>query len=256
MASFVVHYIACEKFLDGIDKYVLTKDDRDDFRLGNLVVDSIGITNYSRSDKLSKKMITHFRDDVDYDRTLQLPNIDKFINKYTNLVNNYYSAMGYLFHLYTDRLFFEYLYNSVLICFDKDMKMTDSISNNYYVKVIKTNKIYRAIDFYGEKYGKLYRDYLKVDRYLIDKYNVDFNYEELRNFSLSKFYNPGIVEIDYGNIFEVILKLKNIFDSCGMCGDYSSDVFDIDDIESLILKVVDGFNCNFSSEIKSLMKRR
>ena len=256
MASFVIHYIAGEQFINSINNKI-SDDDKNNFRLGNLVVDAVGRDSYSRDYKLSKKMITHFRDEIDFDKNMQLPNVEEFRNKYRNLVSSDYSAMGYLFHLYTDKLFFKYLYDSVIECYDKNMNKTDKISNNYYVKVLKNNKIYKTIDFYsGNSIGGLYKDYSKMNKYLINKYNIRFDYEVLKNFSLVSFNNPGIEEIDYNNILEVIDKMNNIISNCDKYSDNRLDIFDIKDIEKFIFRVVDEFNYNFSGDIKSLARKR
>ena len=256
MASFVMHYIVLEKFIDSIGNKI-SDEDKNNFRLGNLVVDAMGVDNYSRDYKLSKKMITHFRDDIDCDKNMQLPNINRFMSKYNNLVNNDYSAMGYLFHLYTDKLFFKYLYDGLIECYDKDMNKTDRISNNYYVKVFKTGKIYKTNEFYsGSSIGGLYKDYSKMNKYLIDKYNIEFPYDKLKNFSLNNFNNPGIEEINYKDVIEVIEKMNNIIIYCDKYSDIKLDIFDIDDIENFIFRVVNNFNLEFSSNIKSLIRKR
>ena len=254
MASFVMHYVALEKLIDSMNNYKLVSDDKNNFRLGNLIVDTLGIDNYDRDEKLSRKMITHFRDEEDDDKCIQIPNIDKFMNKYEYLVNRDYSAMGYLFHLYTDKMFFEYLYEEVINPLDKDMQVTNYKKDNYYVRVLHNNKIFKTSDFYsGSDIGGLYRDYSNMNKYLINKYSIVFNYEELKCFSY-RFINPGIEEIDYKYIGEVFNKMKDVIDNS-----YSSDVnelniFNIDDIDKFISLVVDGFNNKYEANIKKLVK--
>ena len=255
MASFAMHYIAGEKFLDKCGDGI-TCFDKNGFRLGNLVVDTLGISEYSREEKLRRKMITHFRNEEDNDKCIQIPNVDKFFNKYKNLIENDYSAMGYLFHLYTDKIFFEYLYSKVIEVLDKDMKNTNYKKEGCYVRVIKNNKIFDINDFYsGSNIGGLYRDYSKMNRYLINKYNIEFNYDELINYSLKDFVNPGIEEIDYNNIREVIDKMRDIIMEFMISKDEELDVFDINDIDSFILRVVEGFKSKYSVSIKKLVKR-
>lgn len=257
MASFVMHYVASENFLNDIyNKYRLTIRDRNNFRLGNLVVDTMGIANYDRDTKLDKKLITHFRDDEDRDKCMQLPNINKFMDKYENLVNIDYSAMGYLFHLYTDKIFFNYLYNKVIECCDINKEKTNNISDNYYIRVKKTNDLYKTNDFYsGSDVGGLYKDYSRINRYLMDKYNVIFDYDILKDFSLMYFNNPGISEVNYEDIGEVIDKINIIINSSSINRE-DLKIFDINDIYKFISVVVDGFNYEFSNNIKKLVKKK
>ena len=256
MASFAMHYIAGEKFLESLDCDI-DDFDRNNFRLGNLVVDTMGITNYDRDEKLKRKLITHFRNIEDDDKCIQIPNVDRFRNKYRNLIDNDYSALGYLFHLYTDKIFFEFLYRDVIKTLDKDMKQTNIKKDGVYVKVLKNNKIFNINDFYsGSNIGGLYRDYSNMNKYLINKYNIRFDYEELKNFSNNSFRNPGIEEIDYNNIYEVIDKMDIIFKESFGSKEDSLEVFDINDIETFISETVDGFNKRYGDDIKKLIKDR
>ena len=255
MASFVMHYVAGEKFLSGIN-YKLSIRNKNNFRLGNLVVDTIGISDYDRDTKLDKKMITHFRDEEDRDKCMQLPNTSIFMDKYRDLVIKDYSAMGYLFHLYTDKVFFKYLYDKVIECYDINKIKTDNISDSYYVKVKKSNTIYKIYDFYsGNKMG-LYNDYSKMNKYLIDKYKINFDYNNLKKFSITSFNNPGIEEVNYKNISEIIDKMKLIINSSIFNRVDSLSIFDIDDIDKLLLLVVNSFNYEYSDEVKKLIKKK
>ena len=95
-----------------------------------------------------------------------------------------------------------------------------------------------------------------MNKYLINKYNIRFDYEVLKNFSLFSFNNPGIEEIDYNNILEVIDKMNNIISNCDKYSDNRLDIFDIKDIEKFIFRVVDEFNYNFYDDIKFLVGKR
>ncbi|MEE3343664.1 MAG: hypothetical protein VZS44_06205 [Bacilli bacterium] len=256
MASFAMHYIAGEKFLESLD-CELTNYDKSNFRLGNLVVDTMGISNYDRDEKLRRKLITHFRNKEDDDKCIQIPNVDKFRDKYKDLLGRDYSVMGYLFHLYTDKIFFEYLYKDVIKTLDKDMKQTNIKKDGIFVKVLKNNKIFKLNDFYsGSSIGGLYRDYSNMNKYLINKYKIIFDYDQLKDFSDKYFNNPGIEEIDYNNIYEVIDKMNDIFKEALNSEADELEVFNINDIENFIYRTVDGFNNKYRSDIKRLAKNR
>lgn len=256
MASFAMHYITGEKFLESLD-YELTDFDKNNFRLGNLVVDTMGISNYDRDEKLRRKMITHFRNMSDEDKCIQIPNVDKFRDKYMDLLEKDYSVLGYLFHLYTDKVFFEYLYRDVIEVLDKNMNITNIKKDGVYVKVLKNNKVFKLDTFYsGSNIGGLYRDYSNMNKYLINKYKIVFDYEKLKSFGDNSFINPGIEEIDYNNIYEVIDKMDNIFKEALNSEDEELRVFDRNDIDNFISLTVLGFNKEYKNNIKLLSRNR
>lgn len=246
MASFVMHYIIGEQFLKNIS---MNKIDENNFRLGNLVVDSIGKENYSKDDKLEYKMVTHFREVSDMNKCVQLPNVDNFTKKYKDLVVNDTSVLGYLFHLYTDRLFFEYLSKNVIKYYDKNMKETNKLSDVLCIKALNSNQIYTLNEFYsGNKMG-LYSDYSKMNAYLIDKYKPNFNYEELKEFSNTSFINPGIEEINYNNVIEILNKMNSILKNSKDKKSTDLKIFKKEEIDKLIPLVVDSFNQTYMKKL-------
>ena len=102
MASFVVHNIAGEKFLQLLEEsgINLSPEQKDKFLLGNLIVDSSKIKKvipegvsaeelkkikkYYRNLIQDEKIATHFRDNNDLELCIQKPDLSKFINKYGN----------------------------------------------------------------------------------------------------------------------------------------------------------------------------
>jgi len=129
MASFVIHNIAGERLLKLLEEYgvELSEDEKDEFLFGNLIVDSSRLKflkiegkSLEENKKIfrrliqEEKKITHFRNEDDSSLCIQVPNLDKFENKYGSLLVGNLSAMGYLFHLYTDRMFFEDLFINIL----------------------------------------------------------------------------------------------------------------------------------------------
>ena len=109
------------------------------------------------------KVKSHFLDNEDGD----IPNIDKFLNKYKNYLNDDF-VLGYYIHLLTDYLWFKYF-------------MTKISDNNYITKLdgtkVKCNG--RMLILY------LYNDYTNMNIKLIDEYNLDLKifYNELPKFN-------------------------------------------------------------------------
>ncbi len=232
MASFVMHYICGEELIKNLN---ISDYDKNMFRLGNLVVDTLGTSNYTREEKLKIKMVSHFRKGVYLDE----PDIKYFINKYEKLLNSEYSSIGYLFHLYVDKMFFEWLYKSVIIRYDKDMNLCNNKEDVCYIKAINSGYLYTTGEFYSGSEIGLYSDYSKINRYLINRYKPYFDYDMFKEFIGLYFINPGIEEINYNNIMEVIDFMNNIINS-DIKGELK--IFKESDIDNFIKDVVSGFN--------------
>ena len=114
MASYVVHYIAGEQFLKSLNKIrKLNKNEVNKFRLGNLIVDFVNIKQPDvdglsddeiikikeryRIDKTNRKLVTHFRDKENIKFIVNSPNLEKFMDKYNDLLMKDFFALGYFF---------------------------------------------------------------------------------------------------------------------------------------------------------------
>ena len=94
MASTIIHMAVVHE----INKVL--KRDNNLILLGGIAPDLGKIANGS-------KIETHFLDTND-----NIPNIDRFLNKYKNKMNDDF-VMGYFIHLYTDYLWFKYFVPSL-----------------------------------------------------------------------------------------------------------------------------------------------
>lgn len=254
MASFIIHHIAGLKFLERFD---LTTEEQNKFLLGNLIVDSTKTDMFIPSeldekkakilrDKLmmimqDEKRKTHFRDIHDNDLVVQVPNVDNFISKYSNLIEKDITALGYLFHLYTDKMFFETLFNETFDFLDKNNNSTIYLKDVYTVRLKKNNEFHKLNDLSDYKYhSSLYRDYTIINKILLDYFNVCFYKDELLNY-VNEFINPGIEEVDYSKITKIINQTdKFVKESYGVMDD-KLNVFDEDVIKNFIGLVVDQF---------------
>jgi len=275
MASFVIHHIAATRLLEVLsDKCDInfTEEEKNQFLLGNLIVDSVK-TKMDIPDNLDEeevkrirkelkvkiqqeKVATHFRDENDSALTIQTPKIDKFIDKYINLLsNNDLSTLGYLFHLYTDKMFFADLFNDTFECLNKDKNPTIYLKETDTVRVKKNNEIHKAMDFFDNNYPySLYIDYTTINKILLEHYNVFFNKKELLN-STTNFYNPGIEEVAYNNITSIINKTdSNIKDSYEST-DTKLNVFDENKIKNFVEEIANTFILEYYHLIKPSGKK-
>ena len=192
MASTVIHMCVANE----VNKY-LKKDDK------GILIGSIA-PDISKHINETKKY-SHFLDNVDND----IPNIDRFLNKYKNYLNDDF-VMGYYIHLYTDYLWFKYFISNFI---KKDFIYT--LDNK---KVNLSDK---------EKLEYVYNDYTNLNIKLLDEYEVDLSifYEDIPNFK---------------NVIEEIPmdKLQLIIDKAGLIIKNSKEeksfIFDIEEINKFI----------------------
>ena len=274
IASFVIHHIAGVKLLDKLKNQYnidITKKEENQFLLGNLIVDSVK-TKLSISDSLSEDEIkricteykflvqkekesTHFRDEKDLELNIQSPNLDRFINKYYDLLINNFSVLGYFFHLYTDKMFFVNLFNDTFECLDANKNLTIYLNETKIVRVKKNNKFYDISDFFNIKHSfSLYNDYTTINKILLDYYKINFNKDELLNF-VPSFINPGIEEVDYSNITSIINKTDTFINESYELDNIKLNVFDEVLIEKFIEEVTNNFFNEYGKLINSYAKK-
>lgn len=272
MASFVIHSIIGEKFLEKIEQdTVLSEEERNSFRLGNLVVDVLGFgkpdihdLNHEemlqarreyRKKKIQKKISTHFRDENKSGACLNSPRLDYFLLKYRDFVLHDFSALGYFFHLYIDKVFFENFYLHVITCLDRDYQPTDLSKDTFYVRVNKNGKIYLKDEFWGG-YHNIYDDYTNLNCYCIQKFGFPFSMEELERFAHDGFRNPGIQEVVYQDIDEVLEKMKQYLFESESSFDEDLMAFSFEKIEKFILESVANFYSEYQEMIQLLLSQR
>ena len=167
------------------------------------------------------KIASHF-----LDNETDIPNIDLFLNKYKNYLDDDF-VLGYYIHLYTDYLWFKYF-------------VTEIINNDYITKkdgtIVKLNGNMKCL--------YIYNDYTNLNIQLLDKYNLN----------LKIFYNE-IPTLEY--IIEEIPmeKLNLLINQAGVIIENSKEnknfIFDIKNVSKfietstkLILAEIEKINSN------------
>lgn len=257
MASFVIHNIAGERLLKLLeDNYGvnLSVDKRYEFLLGNLIVDSSklkfqkldGMTE-EKSKKVFRKRVqeekkmTHFRNEDDTDLCIQVPNLSKFENKYGDLLSSSLAAIGYLFHLYTDKMFFEELFTSTFDTLDKRMMPTIYTSETKMMRVRKNNQIYTIEEFWdGDSKTSIYHDYTVMNKILLDYYGSSFDKDKLLD-RVGTFVNPGIEEVEFSNVVSIINKTASFINDSYNVSDNTLNIFDEDIVKKFIDDNADNF---------------
>ena len=151
------------------------------------------------------KFYSHFLDNVNNN----IPNINKFLDKYGNYLNDDF-VLGYYIHLYTDYLWFKYF--------------LPRFANGGYIFNLNGNiqKVSKK-----ELIDYLYNDYTNLNIKLIDEYNLslDLFYEEVPEF------NNIISEIPMNNLSVIIDKAGIIIENTKVHKPY---MFDMKEIKNFI----------------------
>lgn len=265
MASFVIHNIAAENFLKllgeeyGIE---LSESDRDRFLMANLIVDSSRLKRPKDSESKEErkaykrkvqeeKVSTHFRSTEDANLCIQTPVLTKFEEKYQSQLGTDLAYLGYLFHLYTDKTFFEDLFPKTFDTLDENMQPTiySGETKNMFVK--KNNKVYSIEEFWDSKSQLgIYNDYTVMNKLLLEHYGSTFDIERLQEASAS-FQNPGIEEVDFENIGTVLAKTAAFIKESYEAGDSTLNIFD----KQQVIDFIDENAKSFVSQYQHLLPK-
>lgn len=259
MASFIIHTITGERLLKKLEELhniELPDYEKKQFLLGNLIVDSINTskeipsniedkTNYKMviKNKIRKeKLTTHFRDESKEGECIKAPNPNIFYNKYENLIKENMSVLGYLFHLYTDKLFFCNLFRESFETLDKEGNLTNLDKYLTTIRIIKSGMLVDAKEFWsGTNKINIYNDYTIINKLLLEHYGISFETTEYIDFAKENFNNPGIEEVNYKNITNILNEMQKYINDSYEYPNNDLTVFSSDKIIKFIDYVVDEF---------------
>lgn len=269
MASFVIHSIVGERFLSELEtKYniKISEEDKKSFLLGNLIVDSISVDPvppsnlnqeqlaefyYQRRKNVQKeKVLTHFRDTTKKELCIRVPEDEWFAKKYPELLTYDYSTLGYLFHLYTDRIFFGDLFVASFEFLDKKGNPTIYDKETETIRIIKNGRTSTVKDFWnGENKLSIYNDYTIMNKLLLEYYGTDFDYQALIEFAAHSFVNPGIEEVDYKRIDDVLRKTASFIKESYQITDNELSVFE----ENIVKEFIENLPTAFMLKYKNIV---
>lgn len=244
MPSFVIHSIA----LSSLEKHLnISNDDQKRLFIGNLLPDAKNKPiDPNLSDKENRliiqeeKVSTHFRTNLD--GVLTYPDIDKFLYKYKKECSNNIMSLGYFFHLYTDYYFFNKFLPTKIKFLDSNNIVTFKKSDISNVLIEKNKSILSEDVFFSKTDDKsLYIEYNRLSNFLIKRYNLNINYEELINFINTKKLIINIDETSYKNSKQVIDKLNDLIVEAKSFNNEELFIFDNTDIDDFTECVVTSF---------------
>lgn len=165
-----------------------------------------------------KRSVTHFQnDDGDYE-------LDRFINKYINYMNNDY-VLGYYVHLYTDYLWYRYF--------------TTQFMDEKYI----TKKDGTKVRYFAENIPSLYmyHDYSNVSFDVINEYGLDLEFLHKNEY----YSNSFIEEVPYDKINILIDETIKILNQKTYLDSF---LFDFEDLKQFIDIIVDYVIANLKEE--------
>ena len=266
MPSYVIHHIAGSNLLKKIENgYRLDNDKKGLFLLGNLIPDSSKVfgneTDPEKRKKLKdehmnefqqEKVSTHFRRREDEYKNVQLPYLEDFMEKYGNIISNP-AVLGYYYHLYTDLHFFKDVFDETFKCLTENGTVSDNWADTKKYQILKNGNLVNCNAFWSHEY--IYGDYTKINKLLLDYYNVTFNEEELRQY-LKLFTNPGIDEVDFKNILSVFNETNGYIKESMECKDMTLNVFNKDNIINFIDYISNKFIDENEAVVKQMVKKK
>lgn len=183
MPGYIIHMAAACELLPLLKQRGLIggPEEENAFQVSNLIPDST-----------EHKSRTHYRHTDDKAILMRSPQPWRFQEAYPHLKDTP-CGLGYLYHLYTDQIFYTDYFNRHVRLADDNLKL--QVRKKYMTKVILMdfNRII-PYQYYLEE-RPIYNDYTIINALLEEKYKLNFDFDPVEN--------PGIKEVDYTSISEI-----------------------------------------------------
>lgn len=221
MPGYILHLTAAKMAMDMLKESNWDSKMKNEFYIGSLLPDTV-----------TDKTASHFRNPKHRGAMVEYPDLEMFLEKYEQLLENK-SVLGYYFHLYIDRKFFKEYLPQVITFLDVEGNLVTQQKEVAWVQINRTKQRIPKEIFYSEAY--YYGDYTRMNTYLVERYDLPLKLDV-------NVGNPGIEEVDYVDIVKVLNEL------CGYLKVPSSKVnelcvFDVGELLQFLEISVKGFFC-------------
>jgi len=215
MPGYILHLTAAKMFWDRAKNQKLYNEN--DFYVGNLLPDAT-----------SDKRVSHFRNPEYYGNMIEYPDLDLFLDKYReNLEDS--AVFGYYFHLYVDRCYFKDYFPKHFTSLDDQLNVANKLSDVTKFRIEATGEIIPRARFFSEEY--YYGDFTKMNNYLIDRFGLRFD-----------FHVPNgervIDEINYEDI-DLVLASLDEFTNTSIEAVKDLRVFELEDLLDFLKRIVE-----------------
>lgn len=229
MPGYVIHMAVASSILG--EKGITNSSFQNAFLLGNIIPDAMA---------RDAKRESHFWDDDTYKDFNRIPNIDNFLEKYKDILDNPF-VLGYYTHLLLDNLFVKEYWSEHFILLDENYTEENDYHKVKYISLSKDGRIYpRELFFSDDMY---YGDYDRIYPYIFDRYpfvkinsieQTDLIVDEIR-----KHYNEKC-------LVDMIYKANNLYDTKENLARKQLKVFELEHIYALMDKVISDV-CEYMS---------
>ena len=256
MPSFAIHAICGNEILKEMN---LSENAKRSFIIANIIPDVSRVPGFKKKDTKEKrksiqdnKISTHFR--TDYNAILSYPDLDMFLEKYSGNVKSSITSFAYFFHLYTDYYFFKKFLTSVLSFYDDNMQKTKNRKDVSFVKVNRTGEIIEYSKFFSKDSDiGIYRDYSILNNYLLNKYEIKIDYDDLFEYIDQGKFHIDIEETKPIYAYYAVFKMKKYLKDEKVKSS-NLNILATEDLDKFIKDVVKSFKKNYGYFINSYLK--
>lgn len=221
MPGYVIHMAVGSRVIG--EKGISESSFKDAFLLGNIIPDAMART---------AKKESHFWDDETYKNLNRIPNVDDFIKKYGDRLNNPF-VLGYYTHLLLDNLFVKEYWQNNFILLDQDMQQENGYDKVKFIKLKRDNQIYDRETFLSEE--MYYGDYDRIYPYIFDRYPfIKIGECDLSCVTVEEIDKEQVAK----RLSEMIEKMNKLYDSRDSIIKKNLKVFELEHIYTLMDKVV------------------
>ncbi len=221
MPGYVIHMAVGSRVIE--EKGISESSFKDAFLLGNIIPDAMART---------AKKESHFWDDDTYGNLNRIPNVDDFLKKYGDKLDDPF-ILGYYTHLMLDNLFVKEYWKDNFTLLDPNMQQENGYDKVKYIKLKKDNQVYDRDMFLSE--DMYYGDYDRIYPYIFDRYpfikigECDISYVTVEEIDKDQVAKP---------LSEMIDKMNNLYDSRDSIIRTDLKVFELEQIYTLMDNVV------------------
>ena len=192
MPSYVIH-LSCAKCAL---PFLPVMDDRQKnlFYLGNIAADMCKDKHY-----------THFWNDATYCNLERKPDLEWFLQKYGDAIEEPY-VLGYYAHLLLDLHFLDDYWANHFRFYNKEKKEEHLYDAVTMVEVTEQQRLYDRKDFFSKKW--YYGDYDRMNGYFAKKYEIEFPSLELSTSEWKQVQR--ITEIDWEYAKQAVERTRNL----------------------------------------------
>ena len=155
------------------------------FFLGNMIADMCRDKHY-----------THFWNDTTYDKLVRRPDLDWFLQKYGDALQEPY-VRGYYAHLLLDYNFLDLYWDRHFRFYNAQKQPEVLYDAVTFVEVLEQQRMYDRQEFFSKKW--YYGDYDRMNAYFANRYNVMFPNLEFNAKEWERIRR--ITEIDWDYVF-------------------------------------------------------